>query len=235
MLGIIGAMDIEVNEIKSKLTECTIQTIGNVEYHKGKLLELQVVIAKCGPGKVNAAMCAQTMILEYHVDSIINTGVGGGISEGINCTDVVIANQVVQHDIDTTCVGDPIGLISGINTVYIQCSNDIVCKLVKIASDMNEFKTFVGTIATGDQFLNSVENANRIHMTFGAIATDMEGGAIGQVCYINRIPFCVIRSISDKGDCESGIDYAKFIEISANNSIKLLEAYILEARKNGCN
>lgn len=220
MIGFIGAMDVEVNGLISHLENKTLKKISGINFYSGDLCGAEVVIAKCGVGKVNAAICAQTMILTYNPDIVINTGVAGTLSPDIGICDVAVALDVVQHDMDTTPLGEPAGFISGIDMVKIPC--DIVAAQqlhnCAVALDCN---SKLGTIASGDQFLNSEEVKKRIVDTFGAIAGEMEGASIGHVAYANGTPFAVLRVISDNASGESNIDFPQFCKIAADKSIKI--------------
>lgn len=230
MLGIIGAMKVEVESLKKLIDNCTIENISNIEYYRGKLFDNDVVVAQSGVGKVNAAICAQTMILKYSPDLIINIGVAGSLDKNINMGDIVIATGVIQHDVDTSAVGDPVGMISGINLINIPCTEKMVDALKSTAEKMHSLKVFTGIIASGDQFLNSQEKTRLIREKFGAIACEMESGSIGQVCYINNIQFGIVRSISDNGDSNSGFDYNEFVKLAAKNSIDLLTSFLKSER-----
>ncbi|MBQ7821700.1 MAG: 5'-methylthioadenosine/adenosylhomocysteine nucleosidase, partial [Clostridia bacterium] len=194
-----------------------------VTFHEGRLCGADVVLAVCGVGKVFAAICAQTMILKYGVDVIINTGVAGGLHPELKICDAVIAERVVQHDMDTSPLGDPIGLLSGINVVYIDCDGGIVSALEKSLGDTHYLK---GTIASGDVFVADDSKKSFIRDNFDAYACEMEGAAIGHVCFVNGIPFGVLRTISDGGD---DMDYITFAGIAAEKGkeiiLKFLEIY----------
>ncbi len=226
MIGIIGAMKIEVDCITSLMKDKTIETISSIEYHKGKINGKDCVCAIGGVGKVNAAICTQTMILKYQPNIIINTGVAGGIINEMHVGDIAIATSVMQHDMDTSAVGDPKGMISGINIIDIPCSIELVQKLKDFCCS-KDIAFFAGTIATGDQFINEGRRLKKIAQSFNAIACEMEGASIGQVCYINNVPFAVVRSISDTADNNASIDYANFskkaAEISADIVISLVK------------
>ena len=185
-----------------------------------------MVCAVCGIGKVNAAMCAQTMILHYAPDRIINTGVAGSLSPELGVGDVVIASDVVQHDLDTTAFGDPPGLIPGLNTVRMHCSDKLRSNYLRNAADKvlggTGAKAVEGVIASGDQFVADPEKKKRIVDTFGAAACEMEGGAVGQVCAANGIPFAVIRTMSDSADGGAADDYPAFAKKSAGISAKIV-------------
>lgn len=226
MIGFIGAMDIEVNSLISILENKTLTKISGINFYKGVLYGKDVIIAKCGVGKVNAAVCAQTMILTYNPDVIINTGVAGTLSEKLSIYDVAIATDVVQHDMDTSPLGDPVGLISGINLVKIPCDIRISQLLYNSTSKLENTHCELGTIASGDQFLNSNNAKKRITDNFNAIAGEMEGASIGHVAYLNNIPFSVLRVISDNACGESNIDYPKFCEIAAQKSIEICKNFI---------
>ncbi|MGM9645685.1 MAG: 5'-methylthioadenosine/adenosylhomocysteine nucleosidase [Eubacteriales bacterium] len=222
LVGIIGAMDIEVDGLIDAMSDKDERICSDIRFVKGKICGKDAVVAKCGIGKVFAAMCAQTMILEYHPDIIINSGVAGTLTGGLSVMDAAVAEKVVQHDMDTSAIGDPKGLISGINKVYIDCDKRVV-EFLKEASCAAGLKTVSGTLASGDQFVADKERKQFIASSFGAIDCEMEGGAIGQVCYVNSVPFGVIRIISD-GD-GAGMDYATFSKQAAENSIKTVKKF----------
>lgn len=221
MIGIIGAMDVEIKGLIANMQITEERVVSKIKFYKGLLQNKDVVIAKCNPGKVNAAICAQTMILLYNVDAIINTGVAGGLSKELNICDVAIADKVVQHDMDTTPLGDPIGFISGLNIVEIPADKKICTLLRECAANCENTKVITGTIASGDQFLNSSEVKEKIVSSFGAIAGEMEGASIGHVAYANNVPFCVLRVISDNADGESDMDFPQFCNLAAEKSIKI--------------
>ena len=160
-IGIIGAMDIEVNNLISMLDGHTEEKIGSILFHRGTLLGKTVVIARCGIGKVFAALCAEAMIISYSPRLVINTGVGGAVASGISVLDVVVADKLCQHDMDTSPLGDPKGLISGINMVYFEADERAV-GIAKAAAEALGVKTHVGTVASGDLFVSKSEEKERI-------------------------------------------------------------------------
>ncbi|MBO5128682.1 MAG: 5'-methylthioadenosine/adenosylhomocysteine nucleosidase [Clostridia bacterium] len=218
-LGIIAAMIIEAELIEAAMTDIVRETCGSIEYCLGKIGTADIVLAVCGIGKVFAAICAQTMIVKYAPDAVINTGVGGTLTKKLSVGDVAVSSAMVQHDMDTSALGDPVGLISGINIVEIPADAALAEKISAIVKSMG-INTVTGTIATGDQFIGNQETKNRIADTFGAIACEMEGAAIGQVCYVNKVPFAVIRAISDDADGGACEDYPAFAKMAAKNSAK---------------
>ena len=220
-IGIIGAMSCETAALKAMLKDVQSSTVSGVEYSSGRLFGHDVVIATCGIGKVFAAICTQTMILNYSPDIIINTGVAGALSHELSVCDIAVASDVVQHDMDTSAIGDPVGLISGINIVNIPAHKELSDEIVKAAETVG-IKAVLGTIASGDLFVASEDKKAFIRSTFSAIACEMEGASIGQVCYVNNTPFAVIRAISDGGGEEAAMSYDKFVELAAENSVKLV-------------
>ena len=225
MIGIIGAMHIEIQELIDSMQKTEQQTISGVTYWHGMIEKQEVVAAVCGIGKVFAALCAQTMILHYHPACIINIGVAGGLAPFLHIGDIVMADRVCQHDIDTTALGDPLGLISGPNQVFLPCDAGQTETLYQTAK-ANGFTVWKGTIASGDCFVAKPEKKALLKQHFGAIACEMEGGAIGQICYVNQIPFCLIRAISDSADDSAGDDYPTFKQKSAAHMQKMIKQYL---------
>ena len=227
MIGIIGAMKPEIDGIKAIIENKEIRVISGIEFVSGTIGKTEVVAAQSGIGKVFAAICAQTMILEYKPDAIINVGVGGTLSENLSIGDIAVANAVVQHDMDTSPLGDPVGLLSGINIVEIPCSNELSDRIAKSAATVG-IKTEKGIIASGDQFIGSPEQKDKIRSNFDAVACEMEGGSIGHVCYVNGVDFCVIRAISDSANGDASMDYPEFMKMAAENSIKVMKKFLAE-------
>lgn len=223
LIGIIGAMDIEVNGIVNSMTDLQSKNISGITFYRGKLYSKDVVVAKCGIGKVFASICAQTMILEYKVDVIINTGVAGSLTKDLKVLDIAIANSVVQHDMDTSPLGDPKGLISGINIIYFN-TNEGVKNALKSACQTAECRFVEGIVASGDKFITNKQDKIDIANEFSAIACEMEGAAIGHTCYINNVAFGIIRAISDGDGAE--MDYQTFSKLAAENSIKITKKFV---------
>lgn len=227
MIGIIGAMKPEIDGIKAIIENSETRVISGIEFVCGNVGNVKVVAAQSGIGKVFAAICAQTMILEYKPDIVINVGVGGTLSEKLGIGDIAVANAVVQHDMDTSPLGDPVGLLSGINIVEIPCSKKVSELVCKCATEL-EIKNEQGIIASGDQFIGSAEQKEKIKTNFDAIACEMEGGSVGHVCYVNGVDFCVIRAISDSANGEASMDYPEFMKLAAQNSINVMKKFLAE-------
>ncbi len=227
MIGLIGAMSIEIEGVREKMTDKSENILSGIKFVSGKLCGRDVVTAVCGIGKVFAAICAEAMILTYNPDVIINTGVAGGISGKLKIGDIAVAEKVVQHDMDTTPIGDPKGLLSGINKIYLDCDTGVSAHISKCAKELG-FNTLFGTIATGDQFIASSEKKNELESDFSAIAAEMEGGSIGHVCYVNGVRFAVLRAISDSANEDSVCDYPTFAKAAADGYVKIIEKFVSE-------
>ena len=225
MIGIIAAMDVEMKSLRSYMENTETEVISGIRFVRGTLEGKDVVTAVCGIGKVFAALCAQTMILHYQPQCIINTGVAGTLTEALTIGSIAVSSAVVQHDMDTSPLGDPIGLISGINKVELPADRLLTGQLSACAKVMG-IKTATGVIASGDQFVASAERKAFIVEHFKAIACEMEGAAVGQVCYVNKVPFCVLRAISDSADGSSHMDYPTFVQMAAEQSVALLRRFM---------
>ena len=220
-IGIIGAMACEVDPLIAQMENAQESIVGSIKFTQGTLCGKDTVIAQCGIGKVFAAMCAQTMILHFGVSAIVNVGVAGSLCDALRIGDIAVAKSTVQHDMDTSPIGDPVGLISGINIVYIPCSErlgDLLASCIE-AQGVHYVR---GTIASGDQFVASPAQRARITDHFDAVACEMEGAAICQVCYANGVEVGILRAISDNCNDPSTMDYATFRDSSAKVGCKIL-------------
>ena len=227
IVGIIGAMSDEVSNIIALLDSHNEEVCSGIAFHTGRLYGKDVVVAQCGIGKVFAAVCTEIMILKYQPKLIINTGVGGALASGLNTADIVFADRLCQHDMDTSAIGDPVGLVSGINKIYFEADERAVKILLDAAKGL-ELTARAGRVATGDKFIASKEEKTRITSLFDADACEMEGCAIAQTAFVNETPFAVVRAISDSADGEATMDYPTFMPIAARNSQNLTLALIKE-------
>lgn len=224
MIGIIGAMSVEIEGIRALMTDKTESTVSGVKFVCGKLGKNDVVTAVCGIGKVFAAICAEAMILKFDPDFIVNTGVAGSLTAKLKIGDIAVADKVVQHDMDTSPIGDPKGFISGINKIYFD-TDEKISALLSECVKAEGINTMFGGIASGDQFIASKEQKNNILDNFDAIACEMEGASIGHVCYVNQKPFAVLRAISDSADDSAFMDYPQFAAMAADNYIKVMQRF----------
>ena len=225
MIGIIGALDIELERLIDAMQEPVHREISGVPFTCGKLLGTDVVIARAGVGKVNAAVCAQTMALIYEPELIINSGVSGALAPELRVGDVVIGTDVVQHDVDTTALGDEPGFVSTVDRLSFPLDNFASTAIAAAAEELG-IRAVRGRIASGDQFVASTERKEEIVRLFSAVTCEMEAGAIAHVCFLNRIPCAVIRSISDGGNEEAPMSYEEFLPLAAKNSSELTLAYL---------
>ncbi len=230
MIGIIGAMALEVEALQQQMEKPTVTTISGIDFWQGTLWGKQVVVARCGIGKVFAALCAQTMILTFHPSVIVNTGVAGTLTPSLSIGDVAIAHSVVQHDMDTSALGDPVGLISGPNIIHIPAHEKTADTLLTAAQSLS-YNGQKGTIASGDQFLSDTAKKARIGETFDAISVEMEGASIGHVCYVNQVPFGVLRVISDSASGDGAMEYSQFLPMAANRSIQIISQFIQQTEE----
>ena len=225
LIGIIGAMQVETEGLIAEMTETKTDTVSGVKFTSGKLCGRDVVVATCGVGKVFAAICAEAMILRFGVTALLNTGVAGGLLPELEIGDVALADKVVQHDMNTTALGDPQGLLSGINIVELPACETLYKAVAEVAASLG-FNHRIGTVATGDQFVGNRERKDWITKTFNAIACEMEAGSIAQVCYVNQIPFVTIRVISDEASGDVHVDYMEFVKLAADRSMAITEALL---------
>ncbi len=225
MIGIIGAMNVEVDALKQGLEDKSEEIISNISFVSGKFSGVDAVIAKCDPGKVNAAICAQAMIMKYAPEMIINVGVAGSLSNSLDIGEIVVGECSVQYDMDTTALGDKKGFVSGIGMIEFVCGKEIADKILQAGDACPDLKCTIGKIATGDRFVADDKIREEIVKEFGCIACEMEGAAIGHVCAANKVPYGILRSISDKADGSSHMDYPTFTKLAARNSVKIINEF----------
>ncbi len=226
-IGIIGAMDVEVEYLASMLENKETVDFCGLKFNTGVIFGKKIAIVKCGIGKVFAAMAASAMIAKFSPRLIVNTGVGGALSKGLKPLDVVIAEKLLQHDMDTSALGDAKGLISGINKIYFEADAQVSEILLKCAGKLS-LTARLGTVASGDKFIAERHEKEAIVSEFSADVCEMEGAAIAQVAYVNVTPFAVVRAISDSADEGSSMDYMEFLPVAAKNSANLTLALIKE-------
>ncbi len=227
MIGIIGAMQLETEAFIGEMEQTQTRVISGIPFVRGRFMGQETVVATSGVGKVFAAICAEIMILTYHPAVVINTGVAGGLLPALSILDVTIASGVVQHDLDTSPLGDPKGLISGIDRIVLPADPLLSLGMRKAAQKLG-ITLQEGVVASGDQFIADEGRKAAIRTQFGAIACEMEGAAIGQVCYVNRVPFCVLRTVSDTAENAAQMDYPTFARKAAEQSFLLLKKWMEE-------
>ena len=224
-IGIIAAMQVEAEALKKKIALPHETILSGILFTEGILCGVPVVLAVCGEGKVNAAVTAQTMILKFQVDLLLNTGVAGNLSDSLNVGDIAIASDTVEHDYDISPLGYAPGMVLGINKIHVPCDTGAVSMISEILTELC-VKHLIGTVASGDQFISSKEEKERIKLLFGAIACEMEGAAIGHVAALNGLKFVVIRAISDNADGSAPENFGAFANSAAEISVKVTERFL---------
>lgn len=223
IIGIIGAMSEEVANLIEDMDIEKVEKKARMEFNYGELYGNKVVVVTSGIGKVNAAVCTQILIDDFKVNCVINVGIAGGMKEDIFPGDVVVATDLVQHDMDTTFFGDKLGQIPRLDTFDFKCSEELVEKAMKACEGSVYSKYNKGRIVSGDQFVSCGDKLKFLNTEFNAYACEMEGASIAQVAYLNNIPFVVIRSISDNAINGTHMDYEKFAPIAIENSTAILK------------
>lgn len=230
-IGIIVAMQEEFDEILNIMDIIKEEDIYNVNFKKGNIGENNIIVVKSGVGKVNAARTTQILIDKFNINTIINVGSAGALNSKLNIGDIVIADKLIQHDFDITAFNHKKGYITDVGD-YIYCDKNLVMKLEKVANNMRadkienkEYKFITGTIASGDIFCTDVEMKNKIYSKFSAECVEMEGAAIAQVCYLDNIPFVVMRSISDSPNGNNAIVFDEFAKLASKRCAMILKNF----------
>lgn len=229
MLGIIGAMEEEVKRLREEMENPEIREKAGMRFVAGKLEGQPVVVVRSGIGKVNAALCTQILIDEYQVDGVINTGIAGSLQAKIDIGDIVLSTDVLQHDVDAAVFGYAPGQIPQMDVLSFP-GDEKMRRLAAVCcrSENPEIEVYEGRIVSGDQFVSSDEKKEWLCREFSGFCTEMEGAAIGQAAYLNRVPFLVVRAISDKADNSASMDYSEFEAKAIEHTVKLVKAFVKE-------
>lgn len=229
MVGIIGAMEVEVSKLKEMLQDTEIKNKAGMTFVSGNLNGKPVVVVRSGIGKVNASICTQILADVYKVNYIINTGVAGSLHNEINIGDIVLSKDALQHDMDATGFGYAVGVIPQMEKSIFEADERLIQIAEKcIKEDITDINAFVGRVVSGDQFISDKGKKKWIVDNFQGYCTEMEGAAIAQAAYLNNIPFLIIRAISDKADDSATEDYPTFEAKAAQHCVKLLCAMVKE-------
>ncbi len=228
-IGIIGAMEIEVEALKSRMEQVTVKKKALMEFHQGRLGGKEVIVVRSGIGKVNAAACTQILADDFHVDAVINTGVAGSLKNEINIGDIVISTDVLHHDMDAREFGYPKGQIPQMDIFSFQADERLRQIAAQVCAKVNpEIAVFQGRVVSGDQFVADSAVKESIVADFQGFCTEMEGAAIAQTAYLNQIPFVILRAISDKADNSASMDYPTFEREAAAHCVNLVCAMLQE-------
>ena len=225
-IGIIGAMEEEIALLKEKMEIEVIVKKASMEFYQGTLNGREIVVVRSGIGKVNAGLCAQILIDVFHVNRLINTGIAGSLKADIDIGDIVISSDALQHDMDARNFGYARGEIPRMDTVSFPADSDLISIAKTACEEANpDIKVFVGRIVTGDQFIAERTVKNEIASWTEGYCTEMEGAAIAQAAYLNKVPFVIVRAISDKADDSASMDYPAFEQQAIEHSVKLIERF----------
>ena len=228
MIGIICAMQIEADGILALCENKQTNEKYGMTYTRGTLGSKDVVVVVCGEGKVNAALCAATLINDYQPDLVLNSGVAGALSPVVTIGDLVVGSKAVEHDMNMTPLGYQQGevCVPGGKMLYFDCDDAASRLLEQICKDIDDTTTVRGIIASGDIFVSDRAQRMRLNDRFGALACEMEGAAIGHVCYRCGVPFAILRAISDDLNENKGMDFMKFCALASEKTVHAVKAFI---------
>lgn len=231
-IGVIGAMEEEVASLINQMEDAESKTMAGMTFNKGKLWNQDAVVVQSGIGKVNMAICTQILVNIYGVDMLINTGVAGGLYKDINVGDIVISSDALQHDFDVTGLGYKKSVIPGMETSVFTADTELVEMAKEACEIVNpEIQCFVGRVVTGDQFISDNGTKAALVKDYDGYCAEMGGASMAQVATLNKIPFVIIRAISDKADDSAPVAYETFEEQAIVHTVKLLAAMFLKMSK----
>lgn len=221
-IGIIGAMDEEVARLKEQMSGVRITTKAMMDFYQGTLEGKPVVVVRSGIGKINAAVCTQILADDFQVKAVINTGIAGSLRSWIDIGDIVISTDALHHDMDATNFGYPLGQVPRMEVLSFKADEAMAQLAKEVCEEVNpEIHAYLGRVVSGDQFIADSEVKNRILENFGGYCTEMEGAAIAHTAYLNKVPFVILRAISDKADNSATIDYPTFEKQAIEHSVRL--------------
>jgi adenosylhomocysteine nucleosidase len=226
-IGIIGAMEEEVNILKDQMQKVTVRRIASMEFNEGIFNGKEVVVVRSGIGKVNGAVCTQILADIYHIDVVINTGVAGSLRNEIDIADIVLSTDTQQHDVDATGFGYELGIIPRMERSIFKADKKLIELAKAVCSEViPNVGVHTGRIVSGDQFISDSGKKDWLVENFDGYCTEMEGAAIAQAAHLNQIPFLIIRAISDKADHSAEMAYSEFEELAIKNTVKLLNGLV---------
>jgi adenosylhomocysteine nucleosidase len=227
VIGIIGAMDEEVAKIREKMVDVCVTEKAGMEFYQGKLEGTDAVVVKSGIGKVNAGICAQILVDCYQVKAIINTGIAGSLQADIDIGDIVLSVDTVQHDMDATGFGYKLGEIPRMPVSVFKADARMILLASRACEEVNpDINVHVGRVVSGDQFVSDKAKKKWLIENFAGCCTEMEGAAIAQAAYLNKVPFLIVRAISDKADDSATVDYPTFEAQAIQHSVNLILALV---------
>lgn len=226
-VGIVVAMDEECEAVENIMENTERKEVCELEFIIGKIEEKKCILVKSGVGKVNAARTTQILVDYFKVDYILNLGAAGAIKDGLEIGDIIIGEKVVQHDFDITAFGHSKGYITGVGN-YVECDEEKIEEIKEKIKKMPERKYQIefGVVATGDIFCTKIEMKDKIRANFDAVVVDMECAAIGQVAYLNKIPFMVIRSVSDTPNGKNASTFDENLKLASKRCANMLREFL---------
>lgn len=227
MIGIIGAMDEEVNAIIEKMTNVESKEKAGMTFNRGTLEGKEAVVVRSGIGKVNAGLCTQILVDDYKIDAVINTGIAGSLKNQIDIGDIVLSSDALYHDMDATGFGYDFGVVPRMESSVFK--GDV--RLINLAKECCErvnpdINVHIGRVVSGDQFISDKAKKDWINEHFDGYCTEMEGAAIAHAATLNNIPFLIVRAISDKADNSATMDYGEFEKKAIIHSVNLIMEFV---------
>ena len=223
MIGIIGAMEEEVEKLTAQMEDVKITQKAGMAFHSGKLCGKRAVVVRSGIGKVNAGICAQILVDLFQIDLVINTGIAGSLNADIDIGDIVLSTDSLQHDVNAVAFGYKPGVIPRMETSVFRADKHLISLANSSCEKVNpDIHVFEGRVVSGDQFVADSELKQYLLEQFQPMCTEMEGAAIAQAAYLNQIPYLIIRAISDKADGSAQIDYPVFEAAAIQHTVKLV-------------
>lgn len=222
-VGVIGAMEIEIDVLRDQMTISDTKELAGMTFCVGEIGKNALVLVRSGVGKVNAGICAALLRNVFNVDCIINTGAAGSLNNDLDIGDILVSRDALYHDVDATVFGYEKGEVPQLGVRAFEADEKLVETAVEtVRAAAPDVKAAVGRVASGDQFISDSESKNRIRKDTQADCCEMEGAAIAQACYLNKVPFVIIRAISDKADGSRIVDYPVFEEQAARHCAKIV-------------
>jgi adenosylhomocysteine nucleosidase len=227
VFGLIGAMDEEIKLLLESMDNRVTTVKAGINYYTGTVFGKSAVLCKSGVGKVNAAVTTQILLDTFGVSRVLFTGVAGAVHPGLNIGDIVISSQCIQHDMDVSALGYPRGVIPYQEISAFPADQTLVQLAEQACHDLKQ-QSVTGIVLSGDQFIASAELVAKLRLELNGACAEMEGAAVAQVCFMNEIPFVILRSMSDKADGSANINYHEFTVEASERSHAILE-YMLKA------
>ncbi len=229
-IGLLGAMAEEVDELVTAMTGVETVRKGLTDFHIGTLYGQPVVLAYSGIGKVNAAAAVQMMADCFNIEALIFTGVAGGVDPRLDVGDMVISEDALQHDFDSTAFGYDRGRIPRLRKKLFYGDRKLLERFLRaarqIGGELDGVRIALGRVLSGDQFISCPEQNRQLYLQFAGQCVEMEGAAAAQVCYLNQIPFVIVRAISDRADQSARVDYRVFVDRAVAHSCRLVRAVL---------